>query len=304
MRVPNILPIFAITALLVAIPWTNSRAHEGEDHDESRPIPAVVSVTPRTEAASEKLELVAIADSGMLTIYVARLRTNDPVTNAAITVETPVGSVFASPEHDGTYKLSAPWAVTRGHHDLIFTVESDATAEVLTATLEIPTAAPLAQSGSTGTNDGLLSQLRQRIEGRDPPLILSSIAGFVLGLVVMGLLARRKLVPTVALLAILAAVLTTAALAHEGEDHSAAAVHAERPGPRQATARWLPVCAETYPKAACDPNGCSDERPPSTYHRVAGANHPRSECKRVCTGLRRRTSLCPNGRISSTRYTS
>ncbi len=247
MRVPNILPIFAITALLVAIPWTNSRAHEGEDHDESRSIPAVVSVTPRTEAASEKLELVAIAHSGMLTIYVDRLRTNDPVTNAAITVETPVGSVVASPEHDGTYKLSALWAVTRGHHDLIFTVESDATAEVLTATLEVPTAAPLSQSGSTGTNDGLLSQLRQRIQGRDPLLILSSMAGLVLGLVVMGLLARRKLVPTVALLAILAAVLTTAALAHEGEDHSAAAVHAAMPSD-QDLAKRLPDGSLFVPK--------------------------------------------------------
>ena len=227
MRVPNIPPIFAIAAFLLAIAWTNSRAHEGEDHDEPKQVPAVVSVAPRTEAASERFELVAIAHSGTLAIYLDRLRTNDPVTNAAVTVETAAGSVTASPEHDGTYRLAAPWAITPGRYDLVFTVESDGIADVLTAALEVPDAALLPRSTSAGTNDGLLSQLRQRIESRDPLLILTSVVGFVLGLAVMGLLARRKLVPAAVLLAILAATLTTAALAHEGEDHDEAAVNAE-----------------------------------------------------------------------------
>src|SRR6516162_4590072 len=70
-----------------------------------------------------------------LTIYLDRLRTNDPVTNAAVTVETPAGSVVASPEHDGTYRLDAPWAVKPGLCNLIFTVEADGMADVLIATL-------------------------------------------------------------------------------------------------------------------------------------------------------------------------
>jgi RND family efflux transporter MFP subunit len=245
MRAPNILLIFPITALSLAIISTHSRAHEGEDHDEPKPIASVVSAAPRTEAASEKFELVAIAHSGTLTIYLDRLRTNDPVTNAAITVETPGGSVVASPEQDGTYKLPAPWSVASGRYDLIFIVESDATADVLTATLEVP----LPQSGSLGTNDGLLSHLRQRIEGRDSLLIVTSILGFVLGLAVMGLVARLRLVPTLALLAILAAMLTTAALAHEGEDHSAAAVHAVMPSDRD-LAKRLPDGSLFVPKPA------------------------------------------------------
>src|SRR6516164_3437705 len=157
MRVPNILPIFAIAAFSFAIAWTNSRAHEGEDHDEPKPVPALASVAPRSEAASERFELVAIAHSGTLAIYLDHLRTNDPVTNAAITVETPAGSVAASSEHDGTYKLAAPWTITPGRYDLIFTVESDGIADVLTATLEVPDTALLPGSTSVGTNDGLLS---------------------------------------------------------------------------------------------------------------------------------------------------
>jgi RND family efflux transporter MFP subunit len=226
MRFFSILVIAAFAALLPAFALTASLAHEGEDHDTP---PVQVSAIPRAEAASEEFELVAIANSGALTIYLDRLRTNDPVTNAAITVETPAGSVVASPEHDGKYKLAAPWAIKPGQYGLIFTVEIDGTTDVLTATLEVPDAAPLPRSTSAGRNDGLLSQLRQRIEGRDPLLILTSVVGFALGLVVMGLFARRKLVPAAALLAILAAVLTTAALAHEGEDHGEAVVNAVMP---------------------------------------------------------------------------
>ena len=237
MRVPNILPIFALAALSLAIAWTHSRAHEGEDHDETKPMPSVVSATPRTDAASEQLELVAIAHRGTLTIYLDRLRTNEPVTNAAISVETPAGSVVASHEQDGAYRLPASWVIAPGRYDLIFTVESDGTADVLTATLEVPTTEPLLQSGSTATNDGLLSQLRQRIGGMAPIVIVSSIAGFVLGLVVMGLLARRKLLPGAALPAVLAAILTTTALAHESEDHGATVIHAAMPNDRELAKR-------------------------------------------------------------------
>jgi RND family efflux transporter MFP subunit len=191
--------------------------------------------------------LVAIARSGALTIYLDRLRNNDPVTNAAITVETPAGSVVASPEQGGTYKLPAPWAAMPGHYDLIFTVESDGTADVLTGTLEAPTTTPLPQSAPTRTSDGLLNRLRQQIEGRGPLLFLTSIVGFVLGVVVMGLLARRKLVPAVALLAILVAVLATSALAHEGEDHVGPVVNAVIPSDRD-LAKRLPDGSLFVPK--------------------------------------------------------
>jgi RND family efflux transporter MFP subunit len=53
----------------------------------------------------------------------------------------------------------------------------------------------------------------------------------------MAVLARRKLVPAVALLGILAAILTTTAFAHEGEDHGAAAVQAPMPGDRDLARR-------------------------------------------------------------------
>jgi membrane fusion protein, heavy metal efflux system len=54
----------------------------------------------------------------VLTIYLDRLRSNDPVTGATVTVETPVGSVDAVAEHDGTYTLAAPWSALPGRHDL------------------------------------------------------------------------------------------------------------------------------------------------------------------------------------------
>src|SRR5262249_24029743 len=152
---------------------TASHAHEGEDHG-SPPLQVVVSAVPRTEAASEDFELVAMAKDATLTIYLDRQRTNAPVTNAAITVETPAGSVVASPEHGGTYTLVPPWAVTSGHYDLISTVKRDGTADVLSASLEVPAVAASPQSAPTRPNDRLLNQLRQRIAGKDPLLILTS----------------------------------------------------------------------------------------------------------------------------------
>ena len=65
MRVSDILPIFAITTFLVAIPWTNSCAHEGDEHGEqSKPMPVAGTAAPRAEAASENFELVAVTNSG------------------------------------------------------------------------------------------------------------------------------------------------------------------------------------------------------------------------------------------------
>ncbi len=237
MRTPNIFSLFAFATLSLGFLGLGSAAHEAEDREQSNVVPLAIAAAARTEAASENFELVAVANSGVLTIYLDRRHTNEPLMNATITVETPTGSVVASPEHGGTYKLAAPWAVAPGRCDLIFTVESDGTAEVLIATLDVPTAPASPKSASTGASGGLFIQLRQRIEGRDPVLILTSILGFVLGAAVMGLLARRKLVPAVALLAISTAILATAALAHEGEDHRGAVLNAAIPSDRDLAKR-------------------------------------------------------------------
>ena len=99
MRIAIVRPAYALPALLLAVAWTtwtSAHAHEGEDHTSSQAGIEATGISPRSEAASENFELVAVARRERLTIYLDRLRSNDPVTGATVTVETPVGSVDAS----------------------------------------------------------------------------------------------------------------------------------------------------------------------------------------------------------------
>lgn len=224
MRVSIIRPVHGLVALLLVFPWTAGYAHEGEDHTSSQPGLVATGVSPRAEAASENFELVAVARGGTLTVYLDRRSSNEPVTGATVSVETPAGSVDAVADLDGTYALAAPWSAQPGGHDLIFTVASDGSAEVLTATLQVPPAIGADTEGSTPSPAGgtFVSGWKDRIGRGDPALLGAAAGGFVLGALVMGLLARRKPIPAVALLAILVALAATAAQAHEGDDHAAA----------------------------------------------------------------------------------
>jgi membrane fusion protein, heavy metal efflux system len=134
MRVSFVRRVNALAALLLLVASTSAYAHDG-DHTSSPP--TSIASTPRAEAVSEHFELVAVARHGVLTIYLDRLRSNDPVVGATVTVDTPAGSLDAVAEHHGTYSLAAPWSTQAGRHDLIFTVVSGGSAEVLTGTLQV-----------------------------------------------------------------------------------------------------------------------------------------------------------------------
>src|SRR5262245_62000969 len=95
-------------ALVAAIVLTPSVfAHEGHNHD--APAAPVATTTPRAVAQSSTFEIAGLASGGELTLYVDRFETNEPVPSADVDVETPAGSVHASPQPDGSYTLPAPW---------------------------------------------------------------------------------------------------------------------------------------------------------------------------------------------------
>jgi len=221
MRAAIVRAVHRVAALFLVIASTVAYAHDG---DHSSPSPSIAS-TPRAEAVSENFELVAVARHGVLTIYLDRLRSNDPVADATVTVETPGGSLEAVADHHGTYSLAAPWSTQAGRHDLIFTVVSGGSAEVLTGTLQVPSAvAPDAEgSAPSSTSSTFLGGWKDRIVGSDLALIGAALSGFVLGALVVGALARRKRAPAAVLLAILVALVAPAARAHEGDDHVALA---------------------------------------------------------------------------------
>ncbi|HWB44982.1 MAG TPA: HlyD family efflux transporter periplasmic adaptor subunit [Hyphomicrobiaceae bacterium] len=122
-------------------------AHEGHDHADEKVVTAPATLKPRLVARSGPFELVALREDGELLIFLDRFDTNEPVTAAQVTVETPEGSKEANLK-DGVYRLPAPWE--QNALDLIFTVVEGPTTEVLAGTLNRE--APSPPNAPTGWN--------------------------------------------------------------------------------------------------------------------------------------------------------
>lgn len=210
--------LLAISSLGVS---SSVLAHEGHDH--ASPKAAIVlSAMPRAEAASNAHELVAIASDGELTIYLDRFTTNEPVQDAAVTVETPEGSVEAKVSAEGIYRLAAPWANKPGRYDLIVTVTQQALADVLTLSLEIPPVT--ATSSFVGfTGAAMARGATDRISASNSVSIwIALVAAFAAGGIGGLVLARRRGAGHLAVVIGLSVVfIAWNASAHEGENHDA-----------------------------------------------------------------------------------
>jgi cobalt-zinc-cadmium efflux system membrane fusion protein len=190
-------------------------AHEGHDHGEEKKAPGPAMLAPRLEARSGPFELVAIHRSGELLIYLDRLETNEPVTGAQVTVETPDGPKKAIPK-DGAYRLALPWE--RGSLDLILTVIDGTSAEVLSGTIQRGPIQP--ERPSTGHSlwtPAFAQDVKERLAADSTWMLL--LAAFGAGALASRLLPRRHKVNLALLLAVLATAAPRSALAHEGAKH-------------------------------------------------------------------------------------
>lgn len=205
-----------LMAALVLVAPPGASAHEGHDHG-APPVVATTAV-PRAEATSDAFELVAVARGGELTLYLDAFATNTPVPNAAIDLETPQGSVAATPAPDGSYRVAAPWSTTPGRYDLIATVTTAAVTDILTMTLDIPAPAGTVASGLAGAAATL--GLRNLHVAANSTVVLGLVLAFAAGLAGGMVLGRRRRV-SAAVLAALATLLSAESVrSHEGEDHS------------------------------------------------------------------------------------
>jgi membrane fusion protein, heavy metal efflux system len=204
-------------AILLLMAPGSTLAHEGHDHAEEQKVSTPATLAPRLEARSGPFELVAVRRAGELLIYLDRFATNEPITGAQMTVETPDGPKEA-PVKDGVYRLAAPWA--HGSLDLIFTVLDGTAIEVLSGTLKLDSApsVPEKPSAAGGLWTSALAQgLKEHVATADTwPLLLLAFAA---GALVSGLVLRRPRRSLTLLLAALLLALASPALAHEGEEH-------------------------------------------------------------------------------------
>ena len=204
---------------LTLLPGTGA-AHEGHDHGEARTPPATAA--PRGTSRSDGLELVAIARNGALTVFIDRAATNEPVTDAVVRAETPDGEMPATAAPDGSYRLPAHWSERPGTYEVLFTVTAGEASDIFPVSLTVPEPPP-APVAATPWHAGLAvaHDFRQHLREADPMPALIGGGGFVLGLAA-ALLLRRRLVPALVLVLVLAALLAgPAALAHEGHDRGA-----------------------------------------------------------------------------------
>ncbi|MCK8784459.1 efflux RND transporter periplasmic adaptor subunit [Roseomonas sp. NAR14] len=161
-----------LAALLSAASVPPAAAHEGHDHEEAAP----ASAAPRVAAVSEQFELVGVlGEGGVLTLYLDRAATNEPVDGAAI--EAILGGTQARAERIGpaVYRVRLPALARPGEYDLTFSVAAGAESDLLIGGLDVP--APPAPEAAV---HGWLEALREA-----PPLWLGGLgllaAGFLLG---------------------------------------------------------------------------------------------------------------------------
>ncbi|WP_430389797.1 efflux RND transporter periplasmic adaptor subunit [Blastomonas fulva] len=155
-------------------------------------------------------ELVAVADGPALKIYIDNFDTNEPVTGAMVSVETPLGPATAIVDGD-IYLLEAPWAMEPGDHELLFTLEAGADIDFLTATLTIPVGVVAAKTASPNVDLRVL--LAAFSQSDAVKMAALGGTGFLLGLSVMALRRRRILAAGVAVVALAVMVTTSVAVA-------------------------------------------------------------------------------------------
>lgn len=111
-------------------------AHGDDDHGAAK-APVGVSASPRLEATTETLELVAVAKADDLTIWIDGFADNVPVTDANVSV-TIDGKTASAAAKNGVYSLEHDGLLTAGDHEVSFLVSRGDAIDSLSGVLSVP----------------------------------------------------------------------------------------------------------------------------------------------------------------------
>ncbi|MCB1980046.1 MAG: hypothetical protein KDF25_11945 [Burkholderiaceae bacterium] len=140
-------------ALALAVPVTGF-SHEGEDHgDAPAPLPTAAS-TPRAEAQTSDFELVVAQEGPSLLLFLDNFASNEPVTGAQVEVQSGDLQATATEVGPGTYRVAGGAWTLPGTHALTISVQTAVTADLLSASLDIPAAAAPAEKAGTSLPAG------------------------------------------------------------------------------------------------------------------------------------------------------
>lgn len=132
-----LLPRLALVAALVT---GSAAALAGGDHDHGHAhgeVPAAAAASPRLSAQSDLFELVGVVDHGVMTVYLDRYASNEPVTGARIDYEAGAHKGSAQPQADGSYRIQFDALARPGGHSFAFTVAAGADTDLLAADLDL-----------------------------------------------------------------------------------------------------------------------------------------------------------------------
>ena len=135
-------------AALACLAWS-ALAHGDEDHSEPRSAKTsqAVALAPRAEAQTDAFELVATLEQDRLVLTIDRFDTNEPVVGAQVEVDTGTMQAKATQSSPGVYWVAQGTLGQPGKHPLTITIETEDTADLLSATLEVPAAPAPTTSG-------------------------------------------------------------------------------------------------------------------------------------------------------------
>ncbi len=126
----------AALAVVFAMAATFAVAGPGHDHGDEAPA-ASGTASPRVTSHSDLFELVAIVDAGVMTVYLDRYASNEPVSGAKVEVEAGAAKGMAQPQPDGTYRFEHAVFKTPGTVPVSFTVNDGKDTDLLAGDLKL-----------------------------------------------------------------------------------------------------------------------------------------------------------------------
>lgn len=149
-------------ACLLAVPALAVFAHGDEPHGDAPHADAAVEASPRFETVTESFELVGRLQNAVLTLFINRFETNEPVLQAKVELESGDLKALATFQaQSGAYVVTDPKFVAAlsqpGSHPLVVTLTAGQDADLMEATLTQAAPVDVAPAGLKRTTLMLLA---------------------------------------------------------------------------------------------------------------------------------------------------
>jgi cobalt-zinc-cadmium efflux system membrane fusion protein len=129
--------ILLAACMTISLQPTAGHAHEG--HDEAAPSASAMpgANVPRVEAQSDLFEIVGVVQNGLMTLFLDRYATNEPVVDAKVDIEAGPLKGTAQANPDGTYTFKHAALTQPGQLPVTFTITAGRDSDLLAGDLVI-----------------------------------------------------------------------------------------------------------------------------------------------------------------------